>query len=533
MAALAYLNALGNPFVYDDHRTVLANLSIRDLGDWRWVLKGEAARPLVNLSYALDHAVWGLAPVGYHLTSLVLHVVNVLLLFGLARAAVTDWHAQRPDRLEPEAPAAIAFVAAALFAVHPVLVEAVGYVSGRSELLCGTFALAAVLALRRVLVGGSWWWVAPGAASLALALGAREVAAGVPLALVAYDRLLGRGDAAARAARWWRLHLPLLAAVAAGGALRLAMRAAAPPPALDVSPWQYFVTQWGVAWRYVGLLAWPASLSLVHPVRPATLPPDGAAWLAAAALLGVAALAWRGRRAAPVEAWGVVWFALCLAPSSSLVPLNEMMAEHRVYLASAGLFLAAATFTGRLGRWLSGRRLRGAPVLVRLALIAVLGLLASLTVARNAVWADSLTLWRDAAAKAPDAWLPHLAVGDALRARGNCAGALAAYREAARLRPQEPLIRINLAACLIATRELDEAERVLREALPLDPAQARTHANLGVVAALRGDAGRARGHFENALRLCRELASRAPATPGVEDCIRRNQERLGRVTAGP
>ena len=107
MAALVYLNALNNPFVYDDHRVVLENYSIRDLSNLRALFLNDVFRPVVNISYALDYARSGLAPAGFHLTSLLLHMANVVLLFALVRVLAGDARAMRyaPAAMPAAAPA--------------------------------------------------------------------------------------------------------------------------------------------------------------------------------------------------------------------------------------------------------------------------------------------------------------------------------------------------------------------------------------------------------------------------------------------
>jgi tetratricopeptide (TPR) repeat protein len=558
LAVSVHLNALDNPFVYDDHRTVVENRSIRSLRS-SWALSYEPYRPVANLSYALDYAVWGLAPWGFHLTSILLHGGAVLGLFALARRAVTDWYARDGRAAGAAGPAeTVAFTTAALFAVHPVLTEAVGYVSGRAEILGTAGVLGGLLLARRTLVGGRGGWAALSLVPFGLGVAAKENAAVFPLLLVAYDRLLGSADLPARTRRWWCFHLPLLALMVAGGVLRLLAHRRV---SLPVSPGQYLLLELGVVWRYLALLVLPVGQSVVHAVTEPVSLLAGQALLAGASLALLAAIIWRVRRLAPLAALGAAWFVAALAPSSSVVPLNEAMVEHRLYLAAAGAFLAAAAGAGQLVVWGRRRGHLGSPLVPRAALAGVLAALALATVARNQVWADPVRLWRDATTKAPGVWLPWYALGDALRLRGDCAAAVPAYREARRLAPGEPFVYPNLAVCLAATGRLDEAEAVLSQALRLDPGLVRAHTNLGVLAARRGRLDVAREHFRQALahdpgnlfarqqlaalhetayadpgealRLCREIQALAPGTPGVEDCIRRNAGRDSREGPGP
>jgi len=365
--------------------------------------------------------------------------------------------------------------------------------------------------------------------------------------------LLLRGDTAAAWRRLRQVHLPLLGLMTLVGAARLAVYLRAEAGGAPVAPWQYLLMELGVVWRYLRLLAAPLGQSVVHSVREVTTPLDPAALAAGAALIGLAALAFRVRRRVPFASLGVLWFLALLVPSSTLIPLNEAMAEHRVYLASYGFFLAAVAGVGGGLEWLAARgvRLTFAP---RATVALVLLALATLTVARNLVWGDSLTLWLDASRKAPDTWLPHYGLGEALRTRGNCAAAVPAYVQALRLRPQEPLTHTNLGACLVELGRLDDARRVFLRALEVNPTSARTHVNLGVVAARAGNVEQARRHFADAialdprhvsarrhlaalyetalgepaeaLRLCREVRALAPDAAGVDECIRRNSVRL-------
>src|SRR6185436_2346237 len=249
---------------------------------------------------------------------------------------------------------------------------------------------------------------------------------------------------------------------------------------------------------YLRLLLWPAGQSLVHPAQRVASPWEAKVLLAAVAILVVATLAWRLRRRLPLLAFGLVWFGLFLAPSSTLIPLVELMAEHRVYLASCGIFLVAGAGAGRLAGWWRERDRQ--PRLAAHALVAiVVAALGVATMARNQVWADPVTLWSDAAAKAPLTWAPHYALGDALRGRGDCTAAIAAYQRAVELRPDDPRARVNLGVCLGTVGRHVEAEQALRAALAVDPGSVDARNDLGWLANLQRRPDLAARWFREAL----------------------------------
>ncbi|HTO11125.1 MAG TPA: tetratricopeptide repeat protein [Candidatus Binatia bacterium] len=548
LAVLVYLNALHNPFVYDDLIGVVRNSALVDGGGLGALLRQNVFRPVVSLSFALDHALWGLAPPGYHVTSVLLHAVNAALVFVLARRAVDDWRARDAGvTLDGDV---LAFVTAALFAVHPMMTEAVGYVSGRGDVLAATLALLALLTLRRGLTEPAWR--APGVALAVAAAATKEVAVVVVAVLFVWDRLLLDGDSLEKGAtrRLVSWHLPVLGVAVLLGLARLAAfflverstTSGAAGPALQAQP--------GVALRYLVLLLAPVGQSLVHFVRPVTSPLDWRALLetAALALLGVAA--WRDRRRHPLTALGVAWFLLFLAPAA-VVALHEPMAERRVYLASVGVFLLVG-FVGAYAWQSAGRRGRVAAVTAFAVALAALG---SLTLARNLVWRDAITLWSDAARKAPAAWSAHAGLATALAEQGRCAEALPVYETALRLR-ERPEVYSNYGICLAAQRRLPEATRAFEHALALDPGYAMAHHNLGLVALRMHDVETAHAHFVRAvsmragdawwrqsliriyeleirdpakmLELCRAIVRVAGReTPGALACLERYERRAG------
>ncbi|HSC29072.1 MAG TPA: hypothetical protein VLD67_17480, partial [Vicinamibacterales bacterium] len=154
-ALLVYANTLNNPFVYDDFHTVVANPSLRPPLSLEFVLVHSPFRPVVNLSYALDRAVWGFRPAGFHLTNTLLHATMAGLVFLVITGAITDARERRGEPARADGLDVLAASAAAvLFAVHPLMSSAVAYVSGRSELLCGVFFAAGLLCARSAMSRG-------------------------------------------------------------------------------------------------------------------------------------------------------------------------------------------------------------------------------------------------------------------------------------------------------------------------------------------------------------------------------------------
>ena len=590
LAALVYVNALDNPFVYDDHETVVANPSLVDPSNVRFVLVHSPFRPVVNVSYAIDRAIWGYRPFGFHLTNILLHAIVVALLYVLLRHALADVRARRaaetaatPRRKEKAAnrepraaadgrtDAWAAFAGATVFGVHPLMTEAVGYVSGRSEILCGVFVLAAILCARVAMLGGQWHAgfafgrrhgtvfglaLAPVALLFGmLAVLSKEVAAVLPVLVLAYDWLLLPSTAEARQWRLRFVFVPAIVLLGLGAIYRLSM---ASGPLSFEAPLSSLLTQAIVIWRYVGLVVWPVGQSIMHGVHRVVSVSDPRALVALAALAAVAGAAFWLRRAQPLVAFGIVWFLAVIAPSSSIIALREGMAEHRAYLASAGVFMivtaAAAAIAARLAQ--QRRPMHAYAV----ALVAIVGALAALTYTRNEVWRSPAQLWKEATVHAAGMWEPHYALADTLREAGDCTAAIPEYEVVVRLRPEHRDAQTNLGICLAEVNRFDEAEAAFRRALEIDPQFVRGYTNLGALALLNGQPERARDFYERALelesrnvlarmqlarifetvfhdyhsaaRMCGEARAIAPDTPDVAECVNRNQKRAAARDAG-
>jgi len=487
LAVLAYARAQQGEFVFDDIRVVKEYPRIdllAVLADFPRALLG-GGRPTTQLTFVLDRSRGGLSPSTFHGTSLGLHLAVVVLVWLLARAIL-----RRAGRSEV---GGVALVVAGIFALHPLQSEAVSYVSQRSEVLASGFYVAALLVLlladRR---GPGFTGAALGVGALALStlgMGAKQIVVTLPVAFLLLVLLVppaGKGDG--RSPAWWRvvLVLPIILVdvVLVRGILRsVEGRGDAGFSVPGSDPGSYFLTQWRAVATYVRLLAWPAGQNVdwSFPLsrrlsEPAVL---GAGLLLAGMLGGAVLLWWRSRdregpgpAGARSAAYGITWFFLLLAPTSTFVPIADVMVEHRVYLASFGLFLAAVLG----GEWVLERAV-APPRRAWVAAIAAGAVWLALAAAlhrRNAVWETELAYWTDAVSKSPGKARPRLGLGWALARQGDLDGAALAFQAGLeRVSPDAPVLEgqllHNLGSMLVRLGRPAEALDPLERAATLDP----------------------------------------------------------------
>jgi tetratricopeptide (TPR) repeat protein len=555
LATLLYLNTLHNPFVYDDERLIVANQSIEHLGNLRAIVWHEVTRPVVNFTYAVDYAIWGRSTFGFHLTNLLLHLLNIGLVYLLAWRTADDRRRRGPPGVDDLAPSVVAFGTAMLFAAHPMMTEAVGYVSGRAEILCATLFVIAVLTMRRYMQGGGPRWLLLSLGVWLLALGSKENAVMFPFVILAYDWLVCPGTDADRRRRLMRLHLPIYLVGVTAVIIRLVVFARVEHAGGFEFVWPYILAEADVLRQYLLLLMMfhPSGQAVFHSVTLARTFSISTA-VATATLGFVVWLVVATRRAGrPAAAFGLLWFLLLLLPSSALVVFDhgEPMAEHRVYAASMGLFLALAVALA----WLNVRFGPSRPIPRRIfRVVMVIGVisLAGHTVIRNATWHDPVTLWADAVDKAPDHWFPHVLLGESLHAEGRHAQAVVEFQRSIALRPTEAATYGKAGICLVESGRFSEAQTTFEAMRKIDPWAAEGTNGLGTVALARDQLDLARLRYEETLRnnpqnvpariglaavdertgrpaeafeRCQEIQQLAPGTPGNDDCLRRNRHR--------
>jgi hypothetical protein len=521
LGLLAYANSLQGAFVFDDVKQIQDNPAIRDLGLYLSGAQDHLVAPnrfVAYLSFALNYRFGGLAVQGFHLVNLVVHLGNALLVFGLVLLAFRTPRL-RESRLAGRAPV-VAFAAAALFVTHPIQTQAVAYIVQRITSLATLFYLSAVLlylSSRLTPSGGRRRsWYALSLLSALLAMRTKEIAFSLPFALLLLEwAFFGRP-----APRQW-LGLAPFGAVALVIPLNL-LRLDQPVGQVlaDVgaatrvqdtgSRLDYLRTQVAVLATYLRLLVWPAGQNIDHdfPVLRSFLSPR-VAWglLVHTSLLVVALVAWR--RSSPGaprpvdQAWrlvsvGILIYFLAHGVESSVIPIVDVIFEHRVYLPSVGFFVAvAAAGTLLVRRW----KPDGFAPWVIGGTAAVALLLAGATVARNRVWRSDLALWTDAVGKSPNKARPWFNLGTALAELGREQEAVEPMRRAVQLEPGSAHARTQLGGLLILTGRPAEAEPELRQALRLKPGETSTMFNLAEALWRTGRRKEAAGFYQEYLGL--------------------------------
>ncbi|MCM2267522.1 MAG: tetratricopeptide repeat protein [Elusimicrobiales bacterium] len=414
-AFCAYLPALKHKFVADDFSLIVNNEFVSDPASFSFLLNKEffsqtyqvklGARPLTLLSLMADHAAWGLNPLGYHLTNLLLHGANSALVFFLGLAL---WRrsGEGPPAQDGTAAGALPFalLGGLIFALHPLQAEAVNVAAFRADLLCAFFCLAALLAFARaayaLALGG-----------LVLALFSKETAVVLPL-LALLQAFFFRGGAAP-APRWRRAVSVLLAAAAAAAFLLYFWAARFSYPVHDViypalagsaaplsSFAAYFNTLAAAASHYFLKLLLPAGLSLEYQLLlPGSLFNARFALLLA---LGAGALLVLRSRAGPLVKFGLGFMLAAYLPVSNLLPLVNTVADRYMYLPLAGFALLIPAGLAALLR--GARTAAFAKLLPRAAAAACAVLLAAYAAgarAQAARFADMFSLYSAAAAAAP------------------------------------------------------------------------------------------------------------------------------------
>jgi protein O-mannosyl-transferase len=529
-----YAPTLRHGFVWDDHDFIEANPAVRSPGLLGRVpallglgftsspfdlTAGPYYRPLVVLSLAVDSRLGGGRPFAFHLTNLALNAAAVLLVHELLR---------RMRCGEPWA-----FLGALLFAVHPVHVESVAWIVGRTDVLATVWFLVAWLAFRTVAeadragvpsAGGrravapapaplAWWTPVLAPAAFSLAALSKEFALVLPLLLLPE---LGRTGRRTRLA-----YLALLGVAALYALLRMHALAGAVPAGAATGLAERILRAPLVLGRALGPLLWPWAPCPVYDATGATVPV--LAGLAAVAAPAVAALASaRARRRLAPLARPALLYALALLPVSGIVPLPVPFAERYLYLPTVALVWALAVVAQGVAR--SGGAGRGRLVALVLGLLAAAGAVRTVTYAP--VWRDDVALFSRILVRWPQSVPALNELGVAWSDRGEPAKARPPLERAVRLAPNFAPAHFNLARVLEAQRDTTAAVGELRATLRLQPNATGVPRHLVRLLAGAGRAAEAAPDLERAAAtgsaeaaaLLRELRGRAgnavpPAPP--------------------
>jgi tetratricopeptide (TPR) repeat protein len=530
VTGMAFLPALQNGFVdWDDDVNIVDNPNYRGLGlrQLRWMftnLNMGHYQPLGWVTLGLDYVLWGMDPFGYHLTNLILHAVNAAIFYFVALRVLSLVFRESIGSRELPLRFAAGF-AALLFALHPLRVESVAWVTERRGLLAGLFFLSSLLCYFRANAvmesnAARLRWMLASVTAYGLSLLSKASGLGLPVVLLALD-VYPLGRLSGELKEWWdeknrkvlREKIPFL--VLALVAVVLALMAERARGALRD------LTQYGIAdraaqvffgptfylWKTLvpsGLFPMYAAVGeavpaywWVHPNEQVILAASITITLALSAVLFLL----RRRWPAGLAVW--VGYVAILAPVLGIVRIGEQISADRYsYLACLGWAIMAGgglIFIWRL--WTERRIGFGHVVLAATLGIMILAGLGALSWRQSQLWRDSDALFRHILTVSPRSKMAHLNLGYVLASRGEFDEAIKHYRQALQIDPDYSIAFFDMAEALSKQGKLDEAAQSYRRVIELSPRLLVTYQNLGTLLAKQGKLEEAAEYYRRAVEM--------------------------------
>lgn len=332
ITAIAYWNSFKTPFVFDDFLTIQKNAGVR-FGDFLHpALFG--TRSILYMTFAANYLANGQTVWGYHLVNLLLHVLNGVLVFLIAARLFRE-----AGSLQTEEEHIFAFWASALFLLHPVQTESVTYISSRSELLSTFFYVLVFFVYISVpprRIGFLFSLIV--AIPFLLGLMSKETVITLPASLLLFEFIFrSRGEIRPLFSKWpFYITLFSFGAIAVYFLFTRVLVGTIGRIDGNLSPWSYFLTESRVMIRYLRLLILPVGLNLDYDFASSHSIFEIRVIASLLVLICLAAGAWHFRRRQPLAAFAVFWFFITLLPTSSFVPIRDVIFEHRLYLPLAG-----------------------------------------------------------------------------------------------------------------------------------------------------------------------------------------------------
>lgn len=465
-----YANTLQNGFLYDDAVTVVNNRFIKSLNNLPklltkdyFVLSTETTyRPIVTLTYFLDYAVYGLRPWGFHLTNILLHAANGVLLYTFSALLLKG-------TIKP-------FIISLLFVANPVLTEAVNAVSFREDLLCFLFYIAALILYLQskstsLNTTKTYFF---SCLFYFLALLSKEMALTLPLVICCYEWIYRDNKKVLRSI----LLTPRYAGYLIITLLYIYIRFS-----VFYYPIEEGIPRWNIVDRlltiplliisFLKLTLFPVSLSVIYNFSPISAPFSVKFILPSVVAVSLIALAFIIKRKEKVVTFGILFFLLTLIPVYNLIPIFHPLAERYLYIPSLGFAIALGFIINALAE---KSLLKNYFTAVFILIIATYSFG---VVTRNTVWRDGYSLWSDAVRKMPESSISHNDLANAYLEKGQFDDAIREYKTALRLKPNSSAYRFNIGKALQQHGRIDEAVHEYSLALKLKPDYGEVHNSMG------------------------------------------------------
>jgi tetratricopeptide (TPR) repeat protein len=509
---LVWYQTVNVPFHFDDIYFVQENLSIRKLENCYGNLKSFFNRGLLQIGYTLNYAISKKLPDGrplpesFHVVNLLLHLINTLLAFGLARLVMRRAYGTTGGTFAASA-------VALAFAVLPIHTMTVNLIASRAVMQSATFSLLFLILaflsldplrplLQRIgLTAGALAALLCSVASKAVGIAAVGL---FGLLVYVMGKRVGKISFTRRQLLYLSMSLALCGAVLFG-----VIRSGAVWQDRYHGVWANLLTQAGVTLQYLKLLIWPVGISIEHHVPVVHALWDPGVVLSVAAVLGLLVIGgWLLLRGSLLGLC-ILWYFVALAPSSSLIPRTETMLEYRAYLAALGFAGALVWLLHQLQAWLrafrqgSGRWETAVVLTLGASWVIVMGIV---TFQHNKIYTDEVSLWANAVKNAPQKARPHNNLGSALVKKWRFKEAIRHCHEALRINPDFWEAHYDLARALVRLERVEEGISQYYEALQINPEYADAHYNLGRALMLQERFEEAISHYYEALRIKPEMA---------------------------